>query len=177
MIRLASYLPIVGAVLSLAACGGGSDSGAGTANSPFVGTYRGSSTVTVDTPVRSQTVDKAISVYVNPDGLVQVGDGEATIYASGPLHGDSVRLEEDASEIVEAECSGTISLAGKFAQTDGGGAVFTGNWSSGGASCFGVGGTVSGPASATRVSLRARATRVFQTNNATLLQAFRRAAR
>jgi hypothetical protein len=177
MIRLARYLPTIGILLSLVGCGGGSDSGGGTANSPFVGTYRGSSAVTVTTQAGSQTLDETISVYVNPDGLVQVGDGEATIYASGPLQRDTVRLEDDASEIVDPGCSGTINLAGRFAPVDGGGAVFTASWSSSDASCFGVSGAVSGPVSATRISLRARATRVFQTNSGTLLRAFRRVTR
>lgn len=175
--RFVRCLSVLGVIVSLAACDGGSSSGGGTANSPFVGTYKGSSTVTLTTANGSQTLEESISVYVNPDGLVQVGDGEATIYASGPLQGDSVHLEDDAATIVDPTCTGRIGLEGRFSSAVGGGAVFTGSWFSSNASCFGVAGTVSGPVSASRVSPGARATRVFQTSSATLLRAFRQAAK
>ena len=176
MTGVARYLPPLALALVLAGCNGGSSSGAGTTNSPFVGSYKGSSAITVSTAAGSKTLRETIWVYLNPDGLVQVGDGESTIYASGYLHGNTVRIEDDAATVVDPSCSGTVALAGTFA-TAGGGAAFTGQWSSRGASCFGITGTVSGPVTATRVATYARATRVFQTNSSTLLRAFREAAK
>ncbi|MFZ0485738.1 MAG: hypothetical protein WAL83_01975 [Arenicellales bacterium] len=171
------YLPPVGLAMALAACGGSSSSGGGTANSPFVGTYHGSTAVTVTAGSGPHTMNEPIAVYVNPDGLVQVGRGESTIYTSGPLHEDSVDITDDAAAMVEPGCSGTITLSGTFSSGRDGGAGFTGTWSSSGASCAGLSGEVSGTVTATRVSTYARATRVFQTGNATLLRVFREAGR
>lgn len=166
------------ALVALGACGGGSSSGGGTANSPYVGTYKGSTTVNVAARARSGTVSEPISIYVNPDGLVQIGDGESTIYASGPLHDDSVRIEDQASAMVAGDCSGVITLSGSFSPADEeGGAVFDGTWSSEDLSCFGVTGAVSGPVNASRVDEQARATRVLETASSALLRAFRQATR
>lgn len=176
MTGVARYLFPLVLALVLVACNGGSSSGAGTVNSPFVGTYKGSSAVTVSTAAGSKTLHQTIQVYLNPDGLVQVGDGEATIYASGYLHGNTVRIEDDAATVVDPACSGTVALTGTFTASNSG-AAFAGQWSSSGASCFGVAGTVSGPVTATRVATYARATRVFQTNSSTLLRAFREATK
>lgn len=164
--------------LTLAACEGGSSSGGGTANSPYVGTYAGSSTVTVSARAGSGTATESISIYVNPDGLVQIGNGESTIYASGPLRDNSVRIRDRASALIGTDCSGTLALSGELSPADeDGGAVFLGTWSSDDVSCFGVAGTVSGPVSATRISPAARATRVFETASTALLRAFRQASR
>ncbi|MDZ7840519.1 MAG: hypothetical protein U5R46_06820 [Gammaproteobacteria bacterium] len=161
--------------LLLAACGGGSTTGGGTTDSPFVGTYNGATTVSVSTDTGSGTAADAVAIFVHPDGLVQLGDPGYTIYASAPLRGSKVRIEGDASELVDPECSGTVSLTGAFEPNGEGGAEFAGTWSSAGASCFGVPGTVSGPVTASRGSTRARASRVFETSSPTLRRAFRRA--
>lgn len=161
--------------LLLAACGGGSTTGGGTTNSPFVGTYNGATTVSVSTDSGSGTAADEVAVFVHPDGLVQLGDPRYTIYASAPLLGSKVRIEGDASELVDPDCSGTVSLTGTFESDGEGGAEFAGTWSSTGATCFGVPGTVSGPVTASRGSTRARTSRVFETSSPTLLQAFRQA--
>lgn len=161
--------------LLLSACGGGSTTGGGTTNSPFVGTYNGATTVSVSTDSGSGTAADAVTIFVHPDGLVQLGDPGYTIYASAPLLGSKVRIEGDASELVDPDCSGTVSLTGHFEPGGEDGAEFTGTWSSTGATCFGAAGTVSGPVTAARESTRARASRVFETSSPTLRQAFRRA--
>lgn len=163
--------------LLLTACGGGSTTGGGTTNSPYVGTYNGATTVNVSTDSGSGTAADAVAVFVHPDGLVQLGDPGYTIYASGPLLGSKVRIEGDASELVDPDCSGTVSLTGTFESGGEGGAEFAGTWSSTGATCFGVPGTVSGPVTAARESTRARASRVFETSSPTLRQAFRQATK
>lgn len=161
--------------LLLAACGGGSTTGGGTTNSPFVGTYNGGTTVNVSTDSGSGTADDDVAIFVHPDGLVQLGDPGYTIYASAPLVGSKVNIKGDASELVDPDCSGTVSLTGTFESGGEHGAEFAGTWSSAGATCFGVPGTVSGPVTASRGSTRARASRVFETSSPTLRQAFRRA--
>ena len=163
--------PILAAALALSACGGGSTSGAGTADSPFVGRYTGSTVITVSAPGRSQTVRESVSIFVNQDGLVQFGDAESTIYASGPLHGSRVRIASDAAALVSDHCSGTITLAGSFSRGPDD-AAFEGQWSSINAACFGVSGDVSGPFVAERASPNARASRVFETYSPALLRAF-----
>lgn len=167
---------VAGIVLLLAACGGGSTTGGGTANSPFVGTYDGSTTVNVSSDAGPGTATEPVTIFVHRDGLVQLGDAQSTIYASGPLRGSTVRIDGDASALVDTECSGTISLAGAFEADEDGGAAFQGSWSSSDAACFGVAGTISGLLEATRVSTSARASRVLETSSPALRQAFRQAS-
>lgn len=173
------YAPRVlaaGIALLLAACGGGSTTGGGTANSPFVGTYEGSTTVKVSSDAGPGTATEPVTIFVHRDGLVQLGDAESTIYASGPLRGSVVRIDGDASALVDADCSGVISLTGTFEADEDGGAAFRGSWSSSNAACFDVAGTISGPLEATRVRASARASRVFETSSPALRQAFRQAS-
>ena len=158
--------------LLLAACGGGSSSGAGTANSPFVGTYNGTTTVTVSSDVGSRTVSEPVTVLVNRDGLVQIADAQSTVYASAPLEGDSVVIDGDAAALVDPGCTGTITLAGVFEAGNDGGATFQGGWSSVGTSCFGIAGTIQGSTTATRVNPAARASRVFETASPVMQRAF-----
>jgi len=164
------------AVLSMAACSGGSSSGAGTADSPFVGTYKGAGTVRVKTDTGSAAVNENVTVFVHRDGLVQVGETQSTIYASGPLNGDNVRITEDASVLIDPACTGTVVLDGSFTFSGDDGAVFRGRWSSRDASCFGTAGEVSGPVTVERASVDARASRVFETGNPAIFEAFRAAA-
>lgn len=177
MTRHVKYLPAAILALALASCNGGSSSGGGTADSPFVGTYKGSTAVTLKSESGSHTTSEPIAVYVNPDGLVQVGRGESTIYASGPLHKDRVNITDDAAAMVKPDCSGSITLTGIFSPGGDGGASFTGSWSSDGAACAGVAGELTGTVTATRVSAYARATRVFQTGSEVLQRAFDKARR
>lgn len=172
----AAWAAVIGGALLLAACGGGSTTGGGTANSPFVGRYDGTTTVTVSTRDSSAAATEPITLFVNRDGLVQLGDEQSTIYASGPLRGDAVRIDGDAAALVDPDCSGTITLAGVFRATGENGAAFEGQWSSDDASCFGVSGTVSGQMTASRSDTRARASRVFETSSPALRRAFRQAA-
>lgn len=168
-------LALLTAVL-LAACGGGSSTGGGTANSPFVGTYNGLTTVTVAADSGSEIVNESVAIFVNRDGLVQLGDAQSTIYASGPLQGSTVRIDRDAAALVDPDCSGTITLVGAFEPGDAGGTTFEGAWSSSNAFCFGVAGTVSGFLTASRINSNARASRVFETYSPVLLRAFKAAA-
>lgn len=168
---LAMGIAVVATAL-LTGCGGGSSSGGGTANSPFVGTYNGATAVTVVTRAGSETASNPISMFVNSDGLVQFGADRSTIYASGFLHGNNLRIVANAAVTVDPQCSGTITLSGNFSR-DGGSAKFEGQWSSQRAECFGISGTVSGPISAIRSDPHARTSRVFETHNPTLLRAFR----
>lgn len=174
--RLARWALVAGSALLLAACGGGSTTGGGTANSPFVGRYDGATTVTVSARARSGTVTEPITLFVNRDGLVQVGDAQSTIYASGSLRADTVRIDGDAAALVDPDCSGTITLTGVFQAGDGSGAEFEGEWSSVNAFCFGVAGAVSGSLTASRSNTRARASRVFETSSPALRRVFRQAA-
>lgn len=163
-------------VVLLAACDGGSTSGGGTQNSPFVGTYNGSTNVTVATNAGAETASGPITIVVNRDGIVQIGDAQSTIYASGPLTGDTLRIDGDAAALVDPECSGTITLTGTFEAEGGSGAGFRGNWSSGSTSCFGITGTVTGPIEAARIDTDTRASRVLETSSPTLRQVFREIA-
>lgn len=168
---------VAGLALLLSACGGGSSSGGGTANSPFVGTYEGVTSVTVSSTSGTAAASESVMIFVNRDGLVQVGDAQSTIYASGPLQGNDVRIDSSAATLVHPQCEGTITLAGAF-QTDGeGGASFEGNWSSADAACFGAAGNVDGSMTASRINTNARASRVFETSSPALLRAFREATR
>lgn len=164
---------LISAVLALSACSGDTTTGGGTADSPFVGTYRGSSTVTVTASEGSRTAGEAIAVFVNRDGLVQIGDPGGTIYASGPLAGDTVRISADAPAMVDPACSGTITMTGTFSLTGGEEAAFSGRWSSDDVTCFDRSGDLSGDVAAERVNGEARASRVFETNSPALLEAFR----
>lgn len=160
--------------LCLTACDSGSTTGGGTSNSLFVGTYEGSTTVAVSTARGTSTVSESVSIFVNPDGVVQFGGDGSTIYASAPLTSRSVRVERDTAALVDPDCSGTIVLTGTF-ETRGDGAEFNGSWSSSNSSCFGSAGTVSGPVTARRVDPNARASRVFETSSGALRRAFREA--
>lgn len=173
--RVAAPIITAGLVLILAACGGGSTTGGGTTDSPFVGTYNGETTVSVATDAGSATASDPVTIFVHPDGLVQLGDPQYTIFTSAPLLGNAVAFEGDASELVDPDCSGTISLNGTFSPGDGDGAEFEGTWSSSNAACFGVAGDVTGAAAAARGNIRARTSRVFETSSPTLRRAFRRA--
>lgn len=161
--------------VGLGACSGGSVTGRGTSNSPFVGTYKGSTAISVSVEDGSQTVQDSVSIFVHRDGLVQFGDASSTIFASTPLRNSEVGFDGAASALVDPQCGGTISLSGTFSPADNAGASFEGTWSSSSASCFGTAGTVSGPITATRVNSDARASRVFETNSSALLRAFRKA--
>lgn len=161
--------------LLIAACGGDSSSGGGTLDSPYVGTYKGAGTATVSTDSRSRSVSDNVTVFVHRDGLVQIGEAESTIYASGPLRGDSVSINQDAATLIDPECEGTVVLTGSFSSTTDGNAIFRGRWSSQDISCFGVPGTVTGTITVERTSPGARASRVLQTGNPAMLEAFRRA--
>ncbi len=165
-----------GIALLLAACGGGSTTGGGTSNSPFVGTYEGSTTVNVSSDAGPGTATEPVTIFVHRDGLVQLGNAQSTIYASGPLRGNVVRIDGDASALVDADCSGVISLTGSFETDEDGGAAFRASWSSSNTACFGVAGTVSGPLEATRVRTSARASRVLETSSPALRRAFRQAS-
>lgn len=163
------------AALLLAACGGGSSSGGGTLDSPYVGTYKGAGTATVSTDTRSRSISDNVTVFVHRDGLVQIGEAESTIYASGPLRGDSVSFSEDAATLIDPDCDGTIVLTGSFSSSADGNAIFRGRWSSQDTRCFGRRGAVSGTITVERTSPAARASRVLQTGNPAMLKAFRRA--
>lgn len=166
--------PII--LVLLAACDGGSATGGGTENSHFVGTYHGSTNVTVATDAGTETTRASMTIVVNRDGIVQIGDAPSTIYASGPLTGDTLRIDGDAAALVDPECSGTITLAGTFRADGGSEAVFRGNWSSNSTSCFGITGTVTGPIDAERIDSSTRASRVLETSSPTLRQVFREIA-
>jgi hypothetical protein len=168
---------LLGAALALAGCGTDSSSGAGTADSPFVGTYRGSSVATVTTPGRTRSAREGFAVFVNRDGLVQLGSAGSTIYASGPLRGDRLDIAIDAGALVDPSCSGIITLTGVFSP-DGpeDKAIFEGRWSSRDLHCFGTAGELDGPITAQRTNPQARASRVFETNSPALQQAFQQAA-
>lgn len=159
-------------VVLLAACDGGSTTGGGTADSPFVGTYHGSTNVTVATDAGTETASASVTIVVNRDGIVQIGQSPSTIYASGPLTGDTLRIDGDAAALVDPECSGTITLAGAFTAGGGSEAGFRGNWSSNSTSCFGITGTVTGPIDAERIDSNTRASRVLETSSPTLRQVF-----
>lgn len=174
--RLARWALIPAFVLLLAGCGGGSSSGGGTANSRFVGTYDGFTSVTVSANDGAAAASESVTVFVNQDGLVQVGDARSTIFASGPLRGDTLRIDGDAAALVDPNCSGIITLTGVFETGDDGGAGFEGSWSSSDAQCYGTAGTVDGTVTASRVSANARASRVFETSSNFLQRAFRQAA-
>lgn len=174
--RCMHRVPILAVALLLAACGGGSTTGGGTADSPFIGTYDGSTTVNVSSDAGSGTATEPMTIFVHRDGLVQLGDARSTIYASGPLRGSTVRIDGDASTLVDPDCSGTITLTGAFEDGEDGDAAFQGNWSSSNAACFGVAGSVSGPLEATRATTSARASRVFETSSPALRRAFRQAS-
>lgn len=163
------------AALALAACGGGSSTGGGTADSPFVGTYKGSSRAAVSASAGTRTAGESISIFVHRDGLIQLGDAGSTIYVSGPLNGDRIHLEGDAAVLVDPDCSGTVVLSGTFTTGNNDSAAFQGNWSSDDVSCFGVSGELGGPVTAQRVNREARTSRVFETNSPALLEAFQRA--
>lgn len=165
----------VAAALLLTACGGDSSSGGGTLDSPYVGTYKGAGTAKVSTDIGARSVSDNVTVFVHRDGLVQVGETESTIYASGPLQGDNVSIEEDAATLIDPECDGTVALTGSFSASGEDKAIFQGRWSSKNVSCFGVPGTVTGTITAQRASPGARASRVLQTGNPAMLEAFRRA--
>lgn len=167
------WILALAAALGLAACDGGSSTGGGTQNSPFVGKYRGATTVTVSTPAGTHTAEAPMSIYVNPDGLVQFGDDNSIIYASAPLQGKQVRVKGDAAALVDAECSGSVSITGSFSDNPAGQTAFQGQWSSNNAACFGVHGRVTGRLSARHASPDARASRVFETHSPALLRAFR----
>lgn len=173
--RRACRALIVGVSLLLAACDNGSTTGGGTANSRFVGTYDGVTTAAVSSATRAASVSASLTVFVHNDGLVQIGDAQSTIFASGFLRGSRVRIDADAAALVDGSCSGTITLAGTFEASDGG-VEFTGEWSSAGAACFGTAGTIDGQVTASRVSTHARATRVLETSSPALRRAFRQAA-
>lgn len=173
---LVSWALTAGATLVLAACGGGSTSGGGTANSPFVGTYEGATTVTVSSDAGSGKATEPVTIFVHRDGLVQVGDAQSTIYASGPLRGSSLRIDGDPAALVDADCSGVITLTGDFEAGEDGAAAFEGSWSSSNASCFGIAGSVSGPVTASRTTTNARGSRVFETSSPALRRAFREAS-
>lgn len=160
-------------VVLLVACDGGSSTGGGTQNSPFVGTYNGATNVTVASNAGTETASESITIVVNRDGIVQVGDAHSTIYASGPLSGDRLRIDGDAAALVDPECSGTIILAGTFEAGSGDEVRFRGSWSSDSTSCFGISGTVTGPIEAARVDADTRASRVLETSSPTLRQVFR----
>lgn len=161
------------AALALAACGGDSSSGGGTADSPLVGTYNGTSSVRVSASGGARSAGESIAIFVHQDGLVQFGTSDATIYASGPLQGDMLRIEDDAGALVDPECSGTITLSGKFTLGDAGKATFEGSWSSENVSCFGRPTDLEGTVVAGRVKPGAEASRVFETNSPALLEAFK----
>lgn len=161
----------------LAACGGGSTSGGGTSNSVFVGTYSGSTSLTVTSSSGTRSASQRISIYVHEDGLVQLGEDGSTIYASGLLRDDSVYINGDAAILVAPDCSGAISISGSFSIEDEEGAVFDGVWSSTGASCFGVAGEVTGSVTADRTSPSTGSSRVIETNSPALRQAYEQLAR
>jgi len=167
------WLLMLAAAALLAGCGGGSSSGGGTANSPFVGTYDGSTDVTVTTDVRA-AASAPVTIFVHRDGLVQVADAQSTVFASGPLRGDSIHITSDAASLVATGCSGSITLAGTFTAS-GDEAAFEGRWFSDRAGCSGVAGQVAGSMSASRVESRARASRVFETSAGVLRRAFAQA--
>lgn len=166
----------ISAALALAACSGDSSTGGGTADSPFVGTYKGSSTARVSATAGTRTANESITVFVNRDGLVQIGNADSTIYASGPLDGDRVRISGNAAALVDTACTGTITLTGTFSLSGPDGATFDGSWTSENTTCFGTPGELRGPIEAQRIGPDARASRVFETNSPALLEAFRRAA-
>jgi len=166
----------VAVALALAACDGGSSSGGGTLDSPYVGTYKGAATATVSTQKRSRSVSDNVTVFVHRDGLVQVGEAESTIYLSGPLRGDSLSISEDAAALIDPHCEGKIELNGSFASPGAGNAIFQGHWSSQDTHCFGVSGSITGTVTVERTGFDARASRVLQTGNPAMLKAFRRAA-
>jgi len=168
---------IVSAALALSACSGESTTGGGTANSPFVGTYTGASSARVSAVSGVLAAQEPVSIFVHRDGLVQFGDAGSTIYVSGHLHGDRVRVREDAAALVHPSCSGTITVAGTFSLSGSGHAAFNGEWSADSVICFGTPGDLDGPIYAERIEGEARASRVFQTNSPALLKAFRNAAR
>lgn len=168
---------IVSAALALSACSGETTTGGGTANSPFVGTYTGASSARVSAISGVLAAREPVSVFVHRDGLVQFGDAGSTIYVSGYLQGDRVRIREDAAALVHPSCSGVITVAGTFSLSDGGEAAFEGEWSADNVVCFGAPGDLDGPIYAERIKGEARASRVFETNSPVLLKAFRNAAR
>jgi len=170
-------LLVGGAALMLAACTDStSTSGGGTANSPFVGTYQGTTTVAVSSNTGAASVSESATIFVNRDGLVQIGDNASTIYTSGPLQGSAVSLDGDAAALVDEGCSGTITLSGGFKTVAEGGAEFRGEWSSSDARCYDTAGTIDGSLTASRVNTDARASRVLETPFGVLRRAFREAA-
>jgi len=176
MTRLLKIALATAIALLLAACGGDSSSGASTSNSPFVGTYKGTAAVEVRTHLRSRSASQDITVFVHRDGLVQVGETDASVHASGPLDGDSVVLGDTAAALIDPDCTGTVALDGSFSFSTNGNALFQGRWSSQNTVCFGVPGALGGRLTAQRTAPTARGSRVFQTGNPAMREAFRRAA-
>lgn len=143
-------------VLFLTACGGGSDSGFGTEDSLFVGTYSGSTTITLSSPAGTATDTFAINIFVRDDGSVEFSAGGLGVFAVGILVGNSVSITDDAGDLFEdIVCSGTATLSGTFSIAANGSAVFNGTWSSSGVVCNGLPIRISGTLTTTRTSLNA----------------------
>jgi len=173
--RLTAAIAAISTLL-LGACGGGSSSGGATLDSPFVGTYKGAGTFEVTTGSRSRSTTDNVLVFVHRDGLVQVGETQSTIYASGPLNEQVVVMREEAATLIDAACSGEVFLTGSFNITGGDQAVFRGRWSSREATCFGASGFIDGTVTVERTSTRAKGSRVYQTSQPALRELFRDAA-
>lgn len=153
--------------IALSACGGGgsSSTGTGSQNSPFVGSYAGTTTITADVPgvpSASQSLTVPISIFVQANGTVLVGDPD-TIFGNGPLNGDSITFQGNAAPVLDdSTCSGTITLSGTFSTGDNGVVTFNGSWSSNNVVCDGITLVIGGSLTATRTSTSVNTSRILE---------------
>lgn len=157
-------------IITLSACGGGTTGGGGTQNSPHVGTYNGTVTLTATAPgVQPVSVSDAIAVFIRQDGTVLLGDSE-NIFATGTLDGNTFSVTAAASVVSDdTSCSGNITITGTAAN-----GTVTGTISSSGVTCRGIPINITGSYSATRTSTTANVSSVLQEPSTSLSSALRR---